>query len=330
MLSSVDIVYRDAEGKLLRGDLQMTTLDLYDYKTMGDYLDPEVQVWDNVTFADNYYQTTSIDRYRGVGLVNTIPDGWLPDGSPTLSRADLNVDLSNRSGFAVESLSSGKDPRNNVLAWYAGTADLSLDGKSSAFGTPILRRKGDFSQDALYDGNTFAPWNTNDVRNVIDPASGISTALLPVSPGDADAQWEGVGIIIVENGNINFSQGNPVINNVTLITNAGSINLKSVKGTSLSLCASGDINFSGANQLAGNNVINSNGNTNFGGNNSMTNTTSQVKIVAQGNIEISGNTNLKGQLWTKKNFSASGSTTIVGAITAMDNVSINGNSTITG
>jgi large repetitive protein len=186
-------VYRDAEGKVLRGDLQMTTLDLYDYKTLGDYFDPDVQVWDNVTFADNYYQTTSIDRYRGVALGNTIPDGWLPDGSPTLSKADLNVDLSNRSGFALESLSSGKDPHNNVLAWYAGTADLSLDGKSSAFGSPILRRQGDFSQDTLYDGNTFAPWYTNDLKNVIDPVSGISTVLRPVSLGDADAQWEGVG-----------------------------------------------------------------------------------------------------------------------------------------
>ena len=62
----------------------------------------------------------------------------------------------------------------------------------------------------------------------------------------------------------------------------------------------------------------------------MSNATSSVKIVAQGNIDISGNTSLKGQLWTKKDFSASGSTTIVGAITAMDNVDISGNSTITG
>ncbi len=137
-------------------------------------------------------------------------------------------------------------------------------------------------------------------------------------------------IIIVENGSINFSQGNPVLNNVTLIATAGSINLKSVKGTSLSVCASGDINFSGSNQLTGNNVINSNGNTHFEGDIAMTNTTSQVKVVAQGNIEISGNTSLKGQLWTKKDFSASGSTTIIGAITTKDNVDISGNSTITG
>jgi PKD repeat protein len=137
-------------------------------------------------------------------------------------------------------------------------------------------------------------------------------------------------IIIVENGSINFNQGNPVINNVTLIANAGNINLNSVKGTSLSLSASGNINFSGNNQLTGNNIINSNGNAHFEGNISMTNTSSQVKVVAQGNIEISGNTSLKGQFSTKKDFSASGSTTIVGAITAMNNVDISGNSTITG
>jgi hypothetical protein len=136
-------------------------------------------------------------------------------------------------------------------------------------------------------------------------------------------------IIIVENGSINFIQGNPVINNVTLIANNGNINLKSVKATALSLSASGNIKFSGSNQLTGNTIINSNGNTQFEGSNAMTNTTSQVKVVAQGNIEISGNTSLKGQLWTKKDFAASGSTTIVGAITAMDNVNISGNTTIT-
>ncbi|WP_396134999.1 PKD domain-containing protein [Chamaesiphon sp. OTE_8_metabat_110] len=137
-------------------------------------------------------------------------------------------------------------------------------------------------------------------------------------------------IIIVENGNINFNSGTPVLNNVTLIASNGNIDLKSVVGTAVSLCASGNISFSGGNQLAGNWLVNSNGNTTFSGSNSMTNAASAVKIVAQGNIDISGNTSLKGQLWTKKNFSANGSTTIVGAITAMDNVDISGNSTITG
>jgi PKD repeat protein len=137
-------------------------------------------------------------------------------------------------------------------------------------------------------------------------------------------------IIIVENGNINFNSGTPALNNVTLIANNGNIDLKSVAGTSVSLCASGNINFSGGNQLAGNWLVNSNGNTTFAGGNSMTSAASAVKIVAQGNIEIAGNTSLKGQLWTKKNFQASGTTTIIGAITAGDNVDIQGNSTITG
>jgi large repetitive protein len=137
-------------------------------------------------------------------------------------------------------------------------------------------------------------------------------------------------IIIVENGNISLNNGNPALNNITFIANNGNIDLKSVTGISVSLCASGNVNFSGGNQLAGNWIVNSNGNTTFAGSNSMSNATSAVKIVAQGNININGSTSLKGQLWTKKNFSANGSTTIVGAITAQDNVDIQGNSTITG
>jgi DNA/RNA endonuclease G (NUC1) len=182
-------VYRDADGKVLRGDLQMTTIDPYDYSTLGDYLDPKVQVWDNVTFADNYYQTTSIDRYRGGAVGNTIPDGWLPDGSPTLSRADVNVNLSGRSGFTIEDLNNGKDPHNNTFAWYTGTANVNLDGSASTFGTPILRRKGDFSQDVFYDGTTYKPWYTKD----LEPINGTSTTLQSVALGDSDAQWEGVG-----------------------------------------------------------------------------------------------------------------------------------------
>jgi PKD repeat protein len=59
-------------------------------------------------------------------------------------------------------------------------------------------------------------------------------------------------IIIVENGNINFNSGTPTLNNVTLIANSGNIDLKSVTGTAVSLCASGNINFSGEDRLGGN------------------------------------------------------------------------------
>ncbi|HEY9893199.1 MAG TPA: putative Ig domain-containing protein [Candidatus Sericytochromatia bacterium] len=60
--------FPEAGGKENTGirDLQMTTLDPHDFdqpglnvitQNFGDFREPKVQVWDNVTFADNYYQT---------------------------------------------------------------------------------------------------------------------------------------------------------------------------------------------------------------------------------------------------------------------------------
>jgi hypothetical protein len=182
-------IERDVTGKVTKGDLQMTTLDPEDFALFGnfDYREPQIQVWDNVTFADNYYQTTSLN-HRGRELVNTIPDGWFP-GSNIISRADVNVDLSTRSGFTAEDLANGKDPHNNTFAWYAGTADLSLKGEDSAFGTQILRRRGDFSQDVFNDGQNYAPWYTNDLK----PVNPLSDELVSVPFGSVDGQWEGVG-----------------------------------------------------------------------------------------------------------------------------------------
>ncbi|NJO93192.1 MAG: hypothetical protein HC820_00340 [Hydrococcus sp. RM1_1_31] len=51
---------KDAQGKPIR-DLQMTTIDPHDFDqpSLGpfrDFREPKVQYWENVTFADNYYQ----------------------------------------------------------------------------------------------------------------------------------------------------------------------------------------------------------------------------------------------------------------------------------
>ncbi len=136
-------------------------------------------------------------------------------------------------------------------------------------------------------------------------------------------------ILIVENGNINFSQGNPVLNNVKLIANNGNINLNSTTGTNLSLSASGNINITGNTKLGGTSILNSNGNITTNGGLSMVNTTATVKMIAQGDLNVNGNTSLKGQLFAKKNVTINGQTTLVGSIDALLNVSIGGNSTIT-
>jgi DNA/RNA endonuclease G (NUC1) len=110
-------------------------------------------------------------------------------GSNIISRADLNVNLSGRSGFTLDNSAQGKNPHLNTFAWYAGTADLSLKGEDSAFGTQILRRRGDFSQDVFNDGTTYQPWYTNDLT----PVNPLSDELQTVPFGSEDGQWEGVG-----------------------------------------------------------------------------------------------------------------------------------------
>lgn len=172
-------------------DLQMTTIDPHDFAQNGiNYYDPAVQVWNNVTFADNYYQTNSYLQHQGRELENTIPDGWFQIPESNISRADLNVELNARSGFNQENFGLNQDPHKNTLAWYAGTADVSLDGINSPFATQILRRKGDFSRDAFNDGaGTYLPWYTNDLTQ----DNPTSTNLTPVPLGDENGQWEGIG-----------------------------------------------------------------------------------------------------------------------------------------
>ncbi|MCY7273188.1 MAG: hypothetical protein LH702_05450 [Phormidesmis sp. CAN_BIN44] len=52
-------VERDASGKVIKGDLQMTPIDPHDFYqpcfplSFADFREPKVQVWENVTFADN-------------------------------------------------------------------------------------------------------------------------------------------------------------------------------------------------------------------------------------------------------------------------------------
>jgi large repetitive protein len=129
-------VYKDASGNVIKGDLQMTTIDLHDFKQdnlnkgwlglvnsdakdYSNFYEPEVKVWDNVTFADNYYQTrTNTNVVLGAG--STTPNGRFLDG------ADVNKNLTELTGFKHDNGLGANHGR--VLTWYAGTLDLSLDG----------------------------------------------------------------------------------------------------------------------------------------------------------------------------------------------------------
>ncbi|MBE9123764.1 DNA/RNA non-specific endonuclease [Tychonema sp. LEGE 07199] len=153
-------------------DLQMTTIDPYDYDDnsfSGPFLniqDPEIKVWNNVTYADNYYQTN--------GIGNTINGREL---SGTNWKSDWNVSLNNLAGFRPDD-GEGASHRA-ALAWYAGTANLNESQFPSENGETIYRRLGDLEQNNIAD--VTKTWYTPEHTNA------------SFTQGDTKAPWEGIG-----------------------------------------------------------------------------------------------------------------------------------------
>ena len=128
-----------ADGKRAR-DLQMTTIDPHDFykeslkvdlvvpftpilADFRDFHEPKVQVWSNVTFADNYYQT----------LANPNGFTWTPN-CRLIEGADVNIKLNGRSGFTWDNLIGG--PHNEVLDWYTGTLNVGLSKTDVVYQKP--------------------------------------------------------------------------------------------------------------------------------------------------------------------------------------------------
>ena len=159
---------RDKYDKMFP-DLQMTMVDPYELNG-----EPEIQVWENVTFADNYYQTATTTHPKGKAIAYT-------DFSVHLGGVDAggNLDPNSRAGFTLD-VSGDNNPHERAFAWYDGTVNLSW-GKDNPLDIPILRRSGDFSYSELFDPNfpDAQPWYTPNHTGQ--------------SPGDDNAQWEGVG-----------------------------------------------------------------------------------------------------------------------------------------
>ncbi|MCU0915393.1 MAG: tandem-95 repeat protein [Planctomycetes bacterium] len=100
----------------------------------GDFKDPDVKVWSNIAFADNYYQTAAL---MNTGMTFT------PNGRE-LQGADLNRLLNFVAGFRqddIDTLHFGVGgPHSRVTTWYAGT--VALDALEFN-GEPIYRRVTD-------------------------------------------------------------------------------------------------------------------------------------------------------------------------------------------
>ena len=170
---------------LVNRDLQMTTIDPHDFDqdyllgTLKSFRDPSVRIWENVTYADNYYQNVpAVDTQE----TNT-------RAGRRIAEADWNVHLggsdgtgsldgSSRIGF-TEHITDGK-PHMHALTWYGGTANLSGSKLPSRNGETIYRRLGDLELDS--SGNPTTPtWYTPDRTNA------------NFNHGEQRAPWEGIG-----------------------------------------------------------------------------------------------------------------------------------------
>ncbi len=165
----------------------VTAFAVPDFKIhFGDFFDPNVQVWDNIAFADNYYQTQA----SPTNLTAT-PNGRAIPG------ADLNLALDGLAGFTQDDIKSPLlnlvldsdtfgigGPHSRVWRWYAGTTNLGLTTFETG-GEPIFRTLGDgvdFTTSFLPIYSPFTDFNWNNPWYV------------PVSdPNPSQATWEGIG-----------------------------------------------------------------------------------------------------------------------------------------
>ncbi|MBL8535715.1 MAG: cadherin-like domain-containing protein, partial [Betaproteobacteria bacterium] len=109
----------------------------------ADFKDPNVQLWANVAFADNYYQTAANPDATPGTLVNHFTA--TPNGR-SIAGADIDINLNGLAGFGQEDflgfgLNMGAGgPHSRVWQWYAGTVNTGI---LEFEGNPIWRSIGD-------------------------------------------------------------------------------------------------------------------------------------------------------------------------------------------
>ncbi|HYU32388.1 MAG TPA: putative Ig domain-containing protein [Thermoanaerobaculia bacterium] len=154
----------------------------------GNFFEPKIQIWDNVDFADSYFQTVPVNDAcepplkiagcltitpGGRDIPNTpteldlrFPDGGVPDirgfmGSPvgdpdrSHSRAGFTKD-NDLPLFGPFGYGAGR-VHLRVFPWYAGTTDLSVrrfslrDADPKFYQEDIFRRRSDLRYERLFD-----------------------------------------------------------------------------------------------------------------------------------------------------------------------------------
>lgn len=145
---------------------------IWSFRTQPSLLlinEPTIQVWENVTFADNYYQD----------LANPNGSTLTPNGR-RLDDADLNIHLNGREGFKKDNpFAPFNSPHGRVLTWYSGTLDLELsEVKESYLG----------ASQAIYD-----QLGERSVQDLLDLTSGNVATLSPWYSFGPSQTTEGIG-----------------------------------------------------------------------------------------------------------------------------------------
>ncbi|WP_235111735.1 hypothetical protein [Acaryochloris sp. 'Moss Beach'] len=139
-------------------------------------------------------------------------------------------------------------------------------------------------------------------------------------------------VIELENGYLNFNGNGHQLNNVTLVTHNGGMNLGNIQGTDLTILSSQSINMNGGARFGGTSLIatGNNQSINFNGATQTTDPDDVLTVISQRDITFNGSTDTRGHFLSVNNFTLNGNSTIYGSIGAKGNVVFNGRATIIG
>ena len=230
-------------GERIGGDLQMTTLDPHDFNQPGlnlpiignfaNFYEPKVQVWDNVTFADNYFQT--VPDLNGNTLtpagrdIPNVPNTESPDDANAPKGIDnpttgypLNPELGTLLGVPNHSVRLGANKNDadnyensragftkelkdtNPLAFFFdGTGAVhgqvnswytgTADFDLTEFPDQIYRRRGDGYYEHLFDSDFYSLRRDPRFNPWYTPDFLPKNDSNSFDLGEANAPWEGIG-----------------------------------------------------------------------------------------------------------------------------------------
>ncbi|MGB7412867.1 MAG: cadherin domain-containing protein, partial [Thermosynechococcaceae cyanobacterium] len=191
-------------------------------------------------------------------------------------------------------------------------------------GTPTIRFNA--NQVPLYSATV---WNRNF------PGGGTAT-----NPSVIEVQSNGLNIpsgvnlqntvIILNQGTINFNGSNHQLNNVTLMTRNGGVNLNNVQANNLTVLSSGSINMNSGARFGGNSLIatGSNRSVIFNGATSTTDASSHLTVISQRDISFNGNLDTRGTFQAARNVTLNGRSSVIGSIVAEGDIRFNGEATV--